>query len=170
MYNHVVLRRASISLLLLAVTPAAAEKRPAPPPATARNADAWCEAHRGEVLVKDADGIWHRLEDNLPSEDRASQFAEAWRGDLDGDRRVDLVLRHVEGCGTRECMYQAFVSCRDGTYSSVSGATYGDKVKVVRVARPKGWSRIDLRNVGEDGDPAARYSWTRLTFGGDGYR
>lgn len=161
------LRRASLALLLLAVTPAAAEEPPAPAPAPARNADAWCEAHRGEVLVKDADGIWHRIEDNLPSEDRASQFTEAWRGDLDGDRRTDMVLRQIEGCGTRECMYQAFVLCRDGTYSSVMSPTYGDRVKVVRL---KGWSRIDLRNVGEERDPAVRYSWTRLKFGGDGYR
>jgi hypothetical protein len=165
------MRRACFALVpILAVTSAAAEERPAPPPASgalAKNADAWCEAHRGEVLVKDAGGVWHRVVDNLPTEEPTGQFTEAWRGDLDGDRRVDLVLRHVEGCGTRECNYQAFVLCRDGTYSSVMSPTYGDKVKVVRL---KGWSRIDLRNVGEERDPAARYSWTRLKLAVDGYR
>jgi hypothetical protein len=163
-------RRAWLVLLLVVTpaAPAAAKKRP-PPPATApaRNADAWCEAHRGEVLVKDASGIWHRIENNLPTEEREGQFTEEWHGDLDGDRRTDLIVSHVEGCGTRECMFEAFVLCRDGTYSSVMGATYGDKVKVVRI---KGWPRIDLRTVGEDPNPLLRYSWTRLTFGDDGYR
>src|SRR5436190_9032950 len=103
-------------VLLLVVTPGARAVAD-PPPKAPRNADAWCEANRGEVLVKDAGGIWHRIENNLPTEEREGQFTEEWHGDLDGDRRTDLIVRHVDGCGTRECMFQAFVLCRDGTYS-----------------------------------------------------
>jgi hypothetical protein len=47
------------------------------------------------VLVKEADRIWHRIEENVPSQDRAGQFTEAGRGDLDGDRRTSQPGSHV---------------------------------------------------------------------------
>src|SRR4051794_5667829 len=90
----------------------------------ARDADAWCTAHPGQVLVRDDEKVWHRIEDNLPRTDAEGRMSQAWTGDLDGDRRADLVLVHADGCGTRDCMYEAFVACRDGTYSSVMAPQY----------------------------------------------
>lgn len=152
--------RLALGLLLLTATPAAADDRPV------RTADAWCEAHPGEVLVRDADGVWHRVTDDLPRQDDEGSLLQEWSGSLDGDRRDDLVLSNVGGCGTRECPFEAFVSCADGTYSRVLAPEYADKVKVKR--RKHGWATIALRTVGERND-ASRYLWTRYRLGASGY-
>lgn len=149
-------------MLLVATGPALADD--APP----RDADAWCSAQPGEVLVRDAAKVWHRVAESRPRTDDEGRLAEAWTGDLDGDGRVDLVLRHAGGCGSRECPFEAFVSCADGTYSSVMTPAYGDDVRVVRGGNRR-WQRIETRNVGESRNPRERYSWGAYRFGAAGY-
>lgn len=135
----------------------------------ALDADAWCVAHPGEVLVRDVDNHWYRIAENLPRTDDEGRMSQAWTGNLDGDRRADLVLVHAAGCGTKECMYEAFVACRDGTYSSVMAPEYGDSVRVAKDGK-RGWQRIELRHVGEAKDPRARYTWSTHRLTADGYR
>ncbi len=151
-----------LSVLLVPGAPVLADD------AVARNADAWCSAHPGEILVRDAAKVWHRVADNHPRTDEDGRLQEAWTGDLDGDGRGDLVLRQVAGCGSRECMFEAFVACADGTYSTVMSPTYGDKVRVVR-ERPRSWQRIETRSVGESKVPSERYAWSAHRFGAAGY-
>lgn len=137
--------------------------------AVARNADAWCATQPGEILVRDTAKVWHRVADERPRTDEEGRLVEAWTGDLDGDGRGDLVLRRVAGCGSRECMFEAFVACADGTYSAVMAPTYGDKVRVVR-ERPRSWRRIETRSVGDSKVPSERYAWIAQRFETAGYR
>jgi hypothetical protein len=133
------------------------------------DADAWCTAHPGEVLVGDADKLWHRLDQNRPRTDPGGHMAQAWTGDLDGDGRADLVLEHAAGCGSKECMFEAFVARRDGTYASVMAPDDGDSVRVVKGGK-RGRQRIELRHVGEAKSPKARDVWSTARFTADGYR
>ena len=152
-----------VALLLIHAAPVRADDT------LPRDADAWCTAHPGEILVRDAARIWHRIADNHPRTDDEGRMQEAWTGDLEGDGRADLVLHHLGGCGSRECPFEAFVACSDGMYSSVMPAAYGDKVRVTR-ERKRGWSRIEMRSVGESKVPRERYLWSGLRFGAAGYQ
>ena len=136
--------------------------------APARDAGAWCGSHAGEILIRDTSGVWHRIDENLPRTDDEGRFLQVWQGDLDGDGRRDLIVKAVGGCGTRECPIEAFVSCPDGTYSTVLSPEYGDKVKVMRT-RKRGWAMLELRTVGEAVLPSSRYLWTTYCFAGSGY-
>jgi hypothetical protein len=158
-------RALALVLATLAATPTAQADNEVP-----ADADAWCaEGHR-EVLVRDADGIWRRIAGDLPRDDPEGMMRQVWRGDLDGDGRKDLILRWLDGCGTRECMHEAFVSCRDGSYAAVFDAPlYAARVRVKR--RKRGWARIDLETVGDYyGDRERERGWSRYQMTAFGYR
>jgi hypothetical protein len=153
----------ALALLLLAVAPAAAE------PSIPANSDGWCATARHEVLVRDTDCAWRRIEEDLPREDPEGVMSQVWRGDLDGDGRQDLGLRWRGGCGTRECMHEVFVACRDGTYAAVfQSPLYASRLRVTPARR--GWARIELEQVGDADARGKRMRlWSRMRMTATGY-
>ena len=112
----------------------------------AKDAAGWCTLHPGETLPETA--------------------TITWRGTLDGDGNRD-VIANLGDCGTRECIYTAYVRCRDGTYSQVFSG-YASRIRV----RPgSGWARFEVEHVGDPDRTGNRSrSWSRVPFTADGYQ
>jgi hypothetical protein len=139
----------------------AADKPRKPRPAA--NATAWCEQASTDRFEVTRDG-WRRVVDGKPEQ---KLLTVEWRGRLDPDRRLDVVLDEGE-CGTRECIHGIYVQCPDGSYASVFTG-YAARVKVS--PRKRGWSVVSIEHVGELDEYGHRpREWSRMTFGAGGYQ
>lgn len=154
------MKRASLTIVVLLGAGASAER--ATPP---KNAAAWCDANPGEAFTISKDKLWTptgQRKDPAPP-----QYSVAWRGHLDSDRRLDVILDQGD-CGTSECLHAAYVRCADDTYSTVMQPEYASRVRVR--GKKRGWGVIELEHVGEpEGNRAPPHSWSRRTIGDNAY-
>jgi hypothetical protein len=103
--------------------------------------------------------------------EQQSTATEWWRGDLDGDKRVDLVVDNTvcglglaseaEYLGTMPRTIEIWIQCADGRYRSAGGGT----ARRVSVTKHKTHGRRDIR-VADREDSRSPLQWSTLRFTG----